>query len=73
MCCSIQPHRYIDTSSHENILKHHKTMLCMLMYVCFLRFLFVSTEDELYYSVDCMYPTKELDNPYLGKTGRIAS
>jgi hypothetical protein len=33
----------------------------------------VPTEDGLYYSIDCMYPIKELDNPYLEKMGYIAS
>jgi hypothetical protein len=31
------------------------------------------TEDGLYNSIDCMYPIKELDNPYLGKTGCTVS
>jgi hypothetical protein len=31
----------------------------------------VPTEDELYYSIDCMYSIKDVANPYLGKTGRM--
>jgi hypothetical protein len=33
----------------------------------------VPTKGGLYYSIDYMYPIKELDNPYLGKTGRTSS
>jgi hypothetical protein len=31
------------------------------------------TEDGLYYSIDCIKLTKELNNSYLKKTGRTAS
>jgi hypothetical protein len=34
---------------------------------------FVSTEDELYHFINCVYPIKEVANPYLRKTGCIAS
>jgi hypothetical protein len=34
---------------------------------------FVLTEDGLYYSINCVYPIKDIANPYLGKTGRTAS
>jgi hypothetical protein len=34
---------------------------------------FVPTEDGLYYSIDCVYPIKEVVNPCLGKTGRTTS
>ena len=30
-------------------------------------------KDGLLLSIDCMYPVKEFDNLYLGKTGRVAS
>jgi hypothetical protein len=33
----------------------------------------VPNEDGLYYSIDYMYPIKDLDNRYLGKIGHIAS
>jgi CHASE1-domain containing sensor protein len=33
----------------------------------------MSTEDELYYPINYMYPIRDRANPYLGKTGRIAS
>jgi hypothetical protein len=33
----------------------------------------VPTEDGLYYSIECVYPIKELDNPYEGKNGHTAS
>jgi hypothetical protein len=41
MCCSIQPHRHTDTSSHENNLNHHIKTSCMLMYICSHWFLFL--------------------------------
>ena len=34
---------------------------------------FVSTEDGLHLSIDYMYPVKEFDNLYIGKTGRATS
>jgi hypothetical protein len=34
---------------------------------------FIPTEDGLYFSIDCMYPIKDVANPCLGKTGRTAS
>jgi hypothetical protein len=33
----------------------------------------VSTKDGLDYSIDCMYPIKDVANTYLGKKGRTAS
>lgn len=36
MCCFIQPHRHIDTSSNENNLKHHiKLMHAHVNHSCF--------------------------------------
>jgi len=34
---------------------------------------FVPTEDRLYYSIDCVYPIKDVVNPYLRKMSRTAS
>jgi len=34
---------------------------------------FIPTEDGLYYSIDCLYPIKDVANPYLRKTCRTAS
>jgi hypothetical protein len=34
---------------------------------------FVPTEDELYFFIDCMYPIRDIVDPYLGKTGRTTS
>jgi hypothetical protein len=33
---------------------------------------FIPTEDE-YFSIDCVYPIKDIANPYLGKMGHTAS
>jgi hypothetical protein len=32
----------------------------------------VPIEDGLYYSIDCVYPIKDVANPCLGKTSRTA-
>jgi hypothetical protein len=34
---------------------------------------FEPTEDELFFFIDCVYPIKDVTNPYLGKTSRTAS
>jgi hypothetical protein len=34
---------------------------------------FLPTEDVLYFFIDCVYPIKDVVNPYLGKKGRTAS